>query len=403
MQLWPMGKTDWLTETSLLVFVPLLLLVSYLHGMVTRILQVFFQQRTVVLLTAVEIVFKVAVVLLLGGSSSGAQELLAAATFSELFVFILAGLMVWKILATMRREGTQENSGASSPGWKELLVEGRPTWLLAMSERILGRDVDILLLGILAGPLEVAKYALPFSLATISISVATSVFQSTTNLSTFTEVGMDGGHARRRTLLKALFEFWTLFVMPIALGGVLVGNRILHLLYGEAADGCGAVTALLFAAFAFSNLAGLAKDALQGMGDDRRPAKVHLMGGVLNLGLSLLLIPRFGAMGAATATLVAAVMIALMQVLSLPDEIKVLPSMRPAGISFLALGTMALVITGSSYLTSFAQGSWGMTAGAILAGIIAYFGILMVMEPQSSLRQAMESAPPALRWARRVL
>lgn len=404
----PASFGDGLGSGALLVFVPILLGVSYLHGLAMRILQVFFQQRTVMLLTSLEIVIKVAAVGVLGGSASSAGDLLAAAVLSEFLVLTLAAFVVGSLV---RRMSPTAGFSPSIPRWRELLRAGRAPWLLSLAERVLGREVDVLLLGILAGPAEVSRYALPFSLATLSISLAGSVFQSTTNLAAFTEASPQG----RRHLLRVLLEYWMFFVLPLALGGMMMGDRLLRLLYGETAGGVGLVPVFLFAAFALYHLAGQVKDALQGCGDDRRPMRAHLIGGGVNLVLSILWIPAHGAQGAALATLLGAVVINLVQWAALPSALRVLPRGRSVLAVGVGLGVMALVVrwlgfhllglrwVGNGSPVDGADGGWALTLLLIAMGAGAYFLALIGVGPHSSLRGHLPASLPLAGLARRML
>jgi len=397
------GYCGQIQDPSLLIFVPWLLLVTYLHGSMIRVLQVYFRQGLVVSLTAGEIIFKVAVVWVLGNNTPTAWDLLTAATISEFASFSIAMFATYHFLGKSKTSAQSSQPSGKKLNWKTLLREGRPSWLLAISERVLGRDVDILLIGIMVGPLEVVRYALPFTLATISISVATSAFQSTTNLATFTEARLGSESQNNKALLKVLFEYWSFFVVPIAVGGMLMGDRILHLLYGDVADGTALVSVLLFASFALSNLSGLAKDALQGIGNDKSPAKVHLIGGALNLTLSLVLIPFYGAVGAAAATLISTALIALVQVMGLPCSLKTFPSPRSLFAVFLALLCMFSVIHFSQNLNLGASESWGATMLLVIVGALAYILGLIFVNPRSSLGERFTNAPGVLRYARKVL
>lgn len=380
---------------SLLVFVPALLMVSYLHGMAVRVLQVFFRQGIVAGLVSVEIVVKVALVAALGGSGADARVLLVAATAAEAVV-MAAG---WLLVVRQVRHMEPEDAAAArpvAPSARRLLRDGRATWVISLAERVLGRDVDILLLGLLAGPVEVARYALPFSLATLSLNLAAGLYEGTTNLAAFTEAAPEA----RRRLLRVLFEYWLLFVVPLAVGGILLGNGLLTVLYGEAAAGSGAVTGLLFAALAVYQLAALLKDAMQGSGDDGRPTRAHLAGGGVNLALTVVLIPHFGATGAAAATLVGATITCVWQLVSLPEALRTAPSRRVVAVAALALSAMAAAVQLAGVAPG---GGWLHAVSLVALGGAVYFASLGLVGPRSTLGGHLPAALPLRAVARRVL
>ncbi len=398
---WSADTLGRMTSPGLLLFVAPLLLASFLHGLAVRVLQIHFRQGVVAALAAGEILFKLLLLRVLGGAGLTAADLLAASVITELVSCAVAGLVIMGILKRMKPRKAEEQ--VAVPGVIALLGEGRPSWVLAFSERVLGREVDIFLLGLMAGPVEVARYALPFTLASISVSVASSVFQSTTNLTAFTEAGAADGDRGRRALLQALSEFWALFVLPIAVGGVLVGGRILSLLYGEAGEGLTLLSALLFLSFAFSSLSGLAKDALQGQGEDRRPAQVHAVGGVVNLILSLVLIPQLGAEGAALATLLATGLITVLQLGLMPDSLRTGPGRRPLRAVVPALLVLSLGVWLGSRPVFGSSSALGSVLMSVAVGGVGYLAGLAILGPHSSLRHRLDGAPGVLRAARRFL
>jgi len=150
-------------------------------------------------------------------------------------------------------------------------------------------------------------------------------------------------------------------------------------------------------------LSGLAKDALQGIGNDKSPAMVYMGGGILNLILSLILIPTLGAEGAATATLVSTALIALVQVVVLPCSLRTFPSRRSLAAVFLALLCMFFVIHFGQALFSDVESSWVPTIVSIAVGGLAYLLGLMSVNPRSSLGERLINAPGILRNAGRVL
>ena len=388
---------------DLLLFVPFLLLVSFLHGNLIRVLQVNFRPGLVSFLAAIEIITKVALLRLIGGADPDASALVLAAIGSETIALVGAALASTRILWQMKPAALPSDNHHPMPGISALLVSGRPTWLLSIAQRILGRDVDILLLGLMAGPVEITKYALSYTLATIGLSLASSAFQSTTAVSAFTESSAESSPDARARLLKAMLEYWLVFVTPIGVGGILLGGRFLHFLYGGAADGTNAVVALLFGAFCLGELSSLGKDALHGMGKDNRPARAHWSGGAVNLTFSILLIPHYGALGAAGATLMASIIVAVIQYRFLLTNLNCSPERRSLLASLAALSVLAGSVLIANLLGSGQNDSPMRLSMTVLFAGVAYLLTLGIIGPNTSLRQGCATGPRALRLARRIL
>jgi len=235
------------------------------------------------------------------------------------------------------------------------------------------------------------------------LSLASSAFQSTTAISAFAESGTQGSPEARGRLLKAMLEYWLVFVTPIAVGGILLGGRMLTILYGDAAEGTGTVVALLFGACCLDELASLGKDALHGMNRDHRPARAHWAGGMVNLVGSILLIPRWGAQGAALATLLATCIVTVIQFRFLLKHLCCSPGRRSLLAGSMALGALSISIFLADRVASEPADSLARLSLTILGAGTAYLITLAIIGPHTSLRDGCKTGPLALRLARRIL
>jgi len=92
------------------------------------------------------------------------------------------------------------------------------------------------------------------------------------------------------------------FYLPVSVGFALVGPELLEILFGPSYEGSGPVVvwyALYIVAIAVASFASLSLDY---MGYAKLRAVAVSISAVLNIGVNLLLIPRFGIVGAAIAT-----------------------------------------------------------------------------------------------------
>lgn len=386
-----LAAAAWLPASTgprvLMWYVLALLAVSFVNASMVRSLQVCFRQDVLALLTSAEVVVKLGLVWWWGRGAASAATLLGAGAVAEGVSTIVAAWFLARSLPKGTAPVAAPEPGDEAPGLRTLLREGRPTWLLSLAERILGREIDVLIIGLLASPAQVTVYTLGYTVANLGISLTTSAAESTTNLTAFTEAGTAGGGTPRR-LLRAMTEFWLLLVVPAAVGGAVVGPRVLKTFYGQAADGAGLVCAILFAALALMALAAIGRDALLGAGRDRRAVAVFGAGGVVNLALSLLLTRPLGALGPALGTLAGAI---VTTTLIFGHEIT--PSAlwrwrRPLLVSAAALGGLA----GAARLAAeLGPGTLALLA-TVAAGAGAYVLVLALLKPRTSLR------PVACAW-----
>lgn len=110
-----------------------------------------------------------------------------------------------------------------------------------------------------------------------------------------------------------LFEIFWLFVIFITVGAILFSKEIIILMstrdYYEAAS----VIPLLVLAVFFTNMY-IFTPGLDIMKKTKTIAMISILGAILNTGLNFLLIPKFGILGAAIATLISAIIIFIIRV-----------------------------------------------------------------------------------------
>jgi O-antigen/teichoic acid export membrane protein len=389
-----LGRAD---VMPLLIYIPFLALTSYMLASVTRLLTAYYDQGYLSIIASLEIVLKLGLTWLLGRGTPTAKDLLLGTILAEALITLLSytrartriGLVTpWQRIKNQPFKGLSRIKTAKVPGIRQLLALGRQPYFLSLALRIIGKDIDILLIGMLVGPEEIVRYMLPFSLSLLTISIASSALNSTTLLCAFREAAAQGGDARTSRLLRSLFEFWLLFVVPIAVGGALVGGRLLVVLYGETGAGLTTVAGLLFAAGALGELASLGKDALQALDHHRGPMRAYLSGGGINLALSLLLIPVYGAEGAAAATLAGMLVIVFLTYRELAELLVVRLAPRPIWVSAGAATTMIAVVIWAGQQT-FSWPTMASLALQITAGAALYGALLFLLQPQTVLREAI--------------
>jgi O-antigen/teichoic acid export membrane protein len=91
----------------------------------------------------------------------------------------------------------------------------------------------------------------------------------------------------------------------VAVGATVAGPWLVRVLFGESYSGAGAILVVLSWANLFTSLEIARTAFLNAQNWNRVYLAMIVAGGVLNIALNLVLIPRFGGLGAAVASLVA--------------------------------------------------------------------------------------------------
>jgi O-antigen/teichoic acid export membrane protein len=149
---------------------------------------------------------------------------------------------------------------------------------------------------------QVAYYLLGYNFAINSLSIFTKVFAEGFTLSMVADVHAAGDTARLHKIFDAIFEYIYLFAVPIAVGGLLLGGPIIRVMYGP--EGLGAVGPAVFflVVMALGKYQGLTANFLGAMDKETALIVSRAIFAALNLGMNLMLIPKYGAWGAVIGT-----------------------------------------------------------------------------------------------------
>jgi O-antigen/teichoic acid export membrane protein len=164
----------------------------------------------------------------------------------------------------------------------------------------------VFFLGVFRSPAEVAWYALAFGVA---VTVMRLLPRSLSFVLPPLASGLYGADDRAglRTLFDAGSRYLLILAAPLIAGGALLAEPLLTAAYGEAYVPAARAFPLLLLAAGFGAVGSVTASIQTGIERQDLVLKVALAATVVNVGLDLALIPRFGIVGAAAANAVAQV------------------------------------------------------------------------------------------------
>ena len=180
-----------------------------------------------------------------------------------------------------------------------------------------------------------------------------------------------------RALARA-FTYSLLLAVPVAVGGWLLGERLLYFFYtASATAGAGALAILLLVQIGhvFMFLQTMCLNALDRPRDSFRVTAIAV---IANIGLNVLLIPAYGIVGASAATLATMVLNAALAYRALSRSIPVRIEPRPVASIVLAALAMAAFIIAFSYL--FPLTNVVLVLAAVALGGLIYFLLLLRLD-----------------------
>ncbi len=160
-------------------------------------------------------------------------------------------------------------------------------------------NADLIFLRVLRGPVTVGYYAAAY--APISFLLNVGVAYSMSLLPTLTRLRNDP--AAERDLYHTGSAHVMAVALPIAVGGLLVAAQIIALIFGPEFLPAGPALAILVCSVPLSAVRDLSVVALLARGREDRVFRTLVASAAVSLLLCLVLIPPFGMIGAAVATL----------------------------------------------------------------------------------------------------
>ncbi|ANH40149.1 Polysaccharide biosynthesis protein [Nocardioides dokdonensis FR1436] len=230
------------------------------------------------------------------------------------------------------------------------------TFLIGLSGLVLMLlfRVDVLILGVLEGPGEVAVYSVAYRLletvlfVTYAINYAVLPVLSATDSSTTRRLGYE------RAVAVAAFVY-----LPFVVVSLVEGRAVIDLLFGASyAAAAAPVLAWLAPAPMFLAMASFATSVLLALQRTRVMLLASSAALLINLVLNLVLIPQFGAVGAAAATTFAylvQVLVVLTGLSRLGERPALLTPLTSAGVAAVVL-LAALVLSPLPLLVELALG-----------------------------------------------
>lgn len=160
----------------------------------------------------------------------------------------------------------------------------------------------------------------------------------------------------------------TLYAVPLSFGGIAVLDRLLPLLYGPKMAPAVPVAQILFAGLLPGIIAGALSLTVEVAGGIWLSVRMGFLVAVLNVGLSLILIPRFGALGAAASSTTSQILYTLLLLLAVRKLYQVrYPWALMAGI--IGVGLFSTFVA-PKLVAGWLPGAFGLIIVIALAGVL---------------------------------
>lgn len=278
----------------------------------------------------------------------------------------LAGELLLALLAllVLRRRGIPLRLDADIEVLRPLVVRGGALAMSALLGLVI-YNVSFLFLRVVDGPAAVGYLSAAVALVTFFLNVGTAYSMSL--LPSLSALAAD--RQRQVVLFQTAALHVTALALPIAVGGSLLALPLVALLYGAGYLPAAAPLALLLWSVPVCVLRDLPLMTLQAAGREAVVLRVTAWAALLHLILNVLLIPRWGLVGAASAGLITETVRLLLAFKVVQKDGFGLPSLGRFRPVLAASALMALVVL----LVPVG------VPGRILAGAVGYLGSLIAL------------------------
>lgn len=295
----------------------------------------------------------------------------------------MAGYFAWlfvRAYGNLRLKFTLRNSGTAL----------RPSLTLGTSHGLaaLNYNFDTIVIGLLLGPVMAGLYNAAYKPVTVVLAMPTTYF---IGLFPALSRAYAESHEAFREIATRSFGLAALGAVPFGIGAFFLAAPVIGFLFGPAYANAATVLQILSWSAVLVILRGTFRQSLNAAGKSGLDLRCAAAAVLLNVILNLLLIPRYGIIGAAVATLISEVLwfsLAYYYFTRNITPLKLLPLLMQPIMAALVMG-LFLMLTPSWF--------WG---ARFVLGLAVYVGMLWLVghkEVRSGLRLLRSQLPVAMR------
>jgi len=229
---------------------------------------------------------------------------------------------------------------------------------------------DLLLLGFLLGERDVGLYAVPYRFCFLLVAVAAVIHIS--YLPAFTRA-CAGGRRELADLAGRSAQLSSAIGAPIVIGGIVLAAPLLETFFGPEYLEAATAFQLLLLSIGFYFTYGVIANILLATDRLKLETRIMAVAAALNLGLNVILIPRYRLVGAAAATVVSEgliVTLGLLTVYRLGVRLDFRPALRPLALAGLMGAVLFLLGPDAPLALSVPGGAAIYVLGLMVSGSV---------------------------------
>lgn len=203
----------------------------------------------------------------------------------------------------------------------------------------LGQEwIDTLLIGVFLSQGAVATYEIAWRFSGVALILTNAV--TSVLYPRLSEMIEDGDYERFRTFSKRAYLYTITPIIGLLAGGIVLGEQLLGILYGEPYAGAFLPFVVLLVARLFYSIRRIAVIVMYALKSDAKVARISVIAVLVNALLNVILIPIFGILGAAAGSVSSFVLLGVFTAWYVKHEAGFLPPFEEFGRVSVAAGIM---------------------------------------------------------------
>ncbi len=263
--------------------------------------------------------------------------------------------------------------------WKEILKKSWPI-AISISCNLLYLKTDTIILSLVRPEADVGLYGAAYRVVDI-LTMLPSLFMGLV-LPIFTTYWIQKNHFKLRSLVQMAFDAMIVIALPIVLGTLVIGEKIMTLIAGQEFIISGDILKILIFAVGAIFIGTLFGYSVVGINKQKKMIWGYLSVAIVTLIGYIILIPIYGYWAAAILTLVSEALIAIITAIIVTRTIKFFPSLKVFSKALLA----AVIMGGVLYLLQDLN-----VILLLVIAIIIYFVLLILFKAvkKETIRELM--------------
>jgi O-antigen/teichoic acid export membrane protein len=275
----------------------------------------------------------------------------------------------------LRRKGSFKKLKLGKEAKSRFIKYALSLTVIILIDVVVWQRSEVFFLNRYSTAVQIAFYSVMFSLTSRVMTIIPTALSGVL-MPTVSRAYGEKNQKKIKEIFYKVLKYIAFIIIPLSIGGIVLAGPIIKFVFGQEYLGATLVLQILFVSSAFGALGAIPSSVLYGTEGQNFILKLGLVVMFINLGLDFLIIPKFGATGAAIANASAQILAVIAGIIYMLYRKKFKFPFFDFGKIFLSSVIMGLIIL---FLAKFLNQVYGLIF-LILIGTAIYLIIILRMK-----------------------